>query len=84
MVYKISYPTGLGYVNDHYFKTSPKLLYQSTAYYMRSILGSGETNDCSWYNLGYMTKMATTPIYGENPSKIFSGTEGPLTLQLGK
>ena len=25
-------------------------------------------------HLGYMTKMAAMPIYGKNPSKIFSGT----------
>ena len=30
-----------------------------------------------------MTKMATTPIYGKNPLKIFPGTKGPMTLGLG-
>ena len=30
-----------------------------------------------------MTKMAATPIYGENPLKIFSGTKWPMTLGLG-
>ena len=30
-----------------------------------------------------MTKMAATPIYGNNPLKIFSGTKGPMTLGLG-
>ena len=33
---------------------------------------------------GHMTKMATTPIYGKNPSKIFfSGANGPMTLGTG-
>ena len=26
-----------------------------------------------------MTKMAATPIYGKNPSKIFSGTSQPIS-----
>ena len=30
-----------------------------------------------------MTKMATTPIYDKNPSKIFSGTSGPISMKLG-
>ena len=33
---------------------------------------------------GHMTKMAATPIYGKNPSKIFfSGTGGPIFTKLG-
>ena len=32
-----------------------------------------------WHDAGHMTKMAATPIYGKNPSKIFfSGTGGPI------
>ena len=43
----------------------------------------GETKVYSGH-LGHMTKMAATPIYGKNPSKIFfSGTKGPMTLGLG-
>ena len=35
-------------------------------------------------NPGHMTKMATMPIYGKNPSKIFfSGTTGPILTKLG-
>ena len=35
-------------------------------------------------NLGHMTKMATMPIYGKNPSKIFdSGTGGPISKKFG-
>ena len=30
-----------------------------------------------------MTKMATMPIYGKNPLKIFSETNGLKTLELG-
>ena len=34
--------------------------------------------------LDHMTKMATMPIYGKNPSKIFfSRTKRPVTLKLG-
>ena len=32
---------------------------------------------------GHMTKMAATPIYGKNPSKIFSRTGGPIFSKLG-
>ena len=32
---------------------------------------------------GHMTKMAATPIYGKNPSKIFSRTGGPIFMKLG-
>ena len=34
-------------------------------------------------DLGHMTKMAATPIYGKNPSKIFSRTGGPISTKLG-
>ena len=35
-------------------------------------------------NPGHMTNMATMPIYGKNPSKIFfSGTGGPISMKLG-
>ena len=38
---------------------------------------------CTKY-FGHMTKMATTPIYGKNPLKIFnSRTRRPVTLSLG-
>ena len=35
---------------------------------------------CSW-DLGHMTKMATMPIYGKNPSKI-SRIGGPISMKL--
>ena len=43
----------------------------------------GGTKFCSRH-LGHMTKMAATPIYGQNPSKIFfSRTGGPIFTKLG-
>ena len=43
----------------------------------------GGTKVCSRH-LGYMTKMAATPIYGKNPSKhVFSGTGRPISTKLG-
>ena len=36
-----------------------------------------------WQDAGHMTKMAATPIYGKNPSKIFfSRTGGPIFMKL--
>ena len=35
------------------------------------------------HDAGHMTKMTATPIYGKNPSKIFSGTSGPISTKLG-
>ena len=34
-------------------------------------------------NPGHMTKVAAMPIYGKNPSKIFSGTGGMISVKLG-
>ena len=43
----------------------------------------GGTKYCSRH-LGHMTKMAATPIYGKNPSKIFfSRTDLPIFTKLG-
>ena len=43
----------------------------------------GGTKFCSWH-LGHMTKMAATPIYGKNPSKIFfSRTDKRISTKLG-
>ena len=43
----------------------------------------GGTKFCSRH-LGHMTKMAATPIYGQNPSKIFfSRTGRPIFTKLG-
>ena len=35
------------------------------------------------YAVCHMTKMAAMPIYGENPSKIFTGTGMPISTTLG-
>ena len=45
----------------------------------------GKTKVCSGLGdgLGHMTKVATTPLYGKNPLKIFSAIKGPMTLGLG-
>ena len=43
----------------------------------------GGTKVCSRH-LGHMTKMAVTPLYGKNPSKIFfSRTGGPIFTKFG-
>ena len=43
----------------------------------------GGTKFCSQH-LGHITKMAATPIYGKNPSKIFfSRTGRPISTKLG-
>ena len=43
----------------------------------------GGTKFCPRH-LGHVTKMAATPIYGKNPSKIFfSRTGGPIFMKLG-
>ena len=34
------------------------------------------------HDAGHMTKMATMPINGKIPSKIFSGTNGPISTKL--
>ena len=34
-------------------------------------------------NPGHITKVAAMPIYGKNPSKIFSGTGWPISTKLG-
>ena len=41
-------------------------------------------NENLLHDAGHMTKMAATPIYGRNPSKIlFSGTSGQISTKLG-
>ena len=42
----------------------------------------GGTKVCIW-GPGHMTMMASMPIYGKNPSKIFSGTAGMICMKLG-
>ena len=33
-------------------------------------------------DLGHVTKIAAIPIYGKNPSKIFSRSGGPISTKL--
>ena len=54
---------------------------QSQIYVERPWVGG--TKFCSRH-LGHVTKMAATPIYGKNPSKIFfSRTSRPILTKLG-
>ena len=32
---------------------------------------------------GHKTEIAAMPVYGKNPTKIFSGTGGPISTKLG-
>ena len=42
----------------------------------------GLGNESLFAGPGHMTKMAAMPIYGKNPSKIFSGAAGPISTKL--
>ena len=43
----------------------------------------GTGNEILFMHMGHMTKIATTPLYGKNPSKtFFSGTGGPISTNL--
>ena len=44
---------------------------------------AGARKESLYAHLGHMTKMAAMPIYGKNPSKIFSRTSGPIFMKLG-
>ena len=46
------------------------------------LLWEGETY-VNINNPGHMTKIDAMPIYGKNPSKIFSGTGGLISMKLG-
>ena len=77
-------PRGIIHVYYHNIQTSSslKLLGQSKPNFMRSIYRMGESM-CIINNQGHMTKMAAMPIYGINPSKIFSGTGPLISKKLG-
>ena len=34
-----------------------------------------------WHDAGHITKMAAMPIYGKNPSKVFSETGKPVSTK---
>ena len=67
--------------------TISKIFFSETAwptkakFYMKH-LWEGGTN-VYIRNPGHMTKMAAMPIYGKNPSKIFSRTGGLISTKLG-
>ena len=42
-----------------------------------------QENENLLHDAGHMTKMAAMPIYGKNPSKIFSGTGWPNSTKIG-
>ena len=64
--------------------SSPKLLGQSKTNFMWSLRASlGREDESLFTPFGHMNKMAATPIYGKNPSKIFSRTGGPIFTKLG-
>ena len=70
-------------VRSKKFQTSsPKPLAQSKPNYKLEPPRVGGTKVCSRH-LCHMTKMAATPIYGKNPSKIFSRTGRPIFGKLG-
>ena len=70
-------------VNHHFQRSSKKSLGLSKPNFIWSLSGMGEQKFVCG-GLGYMTKMAATPIYGKNPSKIFfPRTKGPMALWLG-
>ena len=68
----------------HHFQTSsPKPLGQLKSNFIWSLHVIGERKFVRG-DLGHLTKMAATPIYGKKLLEIFSsGTKGPMTLGLG-
>ena len=55
------------------------IISSSTAWPIKAIF-----NVVPAWDLGHMTKMAATPIYGKSPSKFFfSGTGGLISTKLG-
>ena len=64
-----------------------KIIFSKTAWQIKAKFYKeppwvGGKNVCSRH-VGHMTKMTATPIYGKNPSKIFSRTGGPIFTKLG-
>ena len=48
---------------------------------MKHLKGGGTNVYMYINNSGHLTKMAAMTIYGKIPSKIFSGTSGPITTK---
>ena len=72
----------LSVVRPHSSQIFSKTAVPIKAKFHMELQWDGETKVCS-RGLGHMTKMAATPIYGKDLSKIFSRTKGPMTLWLG-
>ena len=71
-------------VHSHFqraFSLKP-LGFKSQILYTASI-GRGNQYIYCMNNLGHLTKMVAKSIYGKNPSKIFVGTRGPISMKLG-
>ena len=75
---------GVRRLSIHLFQTSSPLkpFGQSKPNFMWSLLGKGGSKVCI-NGPGHMTKMAATTIYGKNTSKIFSRTDGTISMKLG-
>ena len=71
------------YILQKYSKIFSETTWLIKAQFYRKHLWEGGTNVFINYP-GHMTKMATMPIYGKNPSKVvFSRTTGPISTKLG-
>ena len=90
MILKIKWTPGVGlppprdnlHVYYHLKIFFFKIVWPIKAKFYRKHLYKGDTNVLI-NNPGHMTKMATMPIYGKTPSKIFfSGTDGQISRKL--
>ena len=71
---------GLSSTIFKYLLLQTRLAYQNQISYGASV---GLGNESCLRDLGHLAKMAATPIYGKNPSKIFfSIVKGPIILCL--
>ena len=79
----MSTPRGNIHVYYHNIQTSSKTTWPIEAkFYVKHLLDGGTNVYIN--NLSHMTKMATMPIYGKNPSNIFfSETNRLILMKLG-
>ena len=70
------------YTLQKYSKIFSETTWPIKAQFYRKHLWEGGTN-VFINNPGHMTKMAAMAIYGKNPLKFFSGTNGPISTKLG-
>ena len=69
-------------MSAHFQRSGLKPLGQSKPNFILSIYRKWEPMCMYISSPGHMTKMAAVPIYGKNPSKVFSGTCGPISTKL--